>query len=67
MTNTISTLLPITAGAAVATKLTSGGREYKSLNDFEASPLGQLDIAEMKSYECAIHSAMEHFGIKEHH
>lgn len=42
------------------------GREYKSLNDFETSPLGKLDVEETKQFDCCIHSAMEHFGIKEH-
>ena len=42
------------------------GRKYKSLNDFDKSPLGKLDIQDAKNYECCIHSAMEHFGIKEH-
>ncbi len=43
------------------------GRKYKSLNDFDKSPLGKLAIEDLKNYECCIHSAMEHFGIKEHH
>lgn len=43
------------------------GRKYKSLNEFATSPLGKLDIEETKHFECCIHAAMEHFGIKEHH
>jgi aminobenzoyl-glutamate utilization protein B len=42
------------------------GRSYESLNDFETSPLGKLDTAETQNYDCCIHAAMEHFGIKEH-
>ncbi len=41
------------------------GRTYKTLNDSETNPLGKLDTSEMKDYECCIHTAMEHFGIKE--
>jgi len=25
-----------------------------------------MDVADMKLYDCSIHTAMEHFGIKEH-
>lgn len=42
------------------------GRKYKTLNDFEKNPMGKLDSKGMENYECCIHSAMEHFGIKEH-
>ena len=42
------------------------GRTYKTLNDSKTNPLGKLDTSEMKHYECCIHSAMDHFGIKEH-
>jgi aminobenzoyl-glutamate utilization protein B len=42
------------------------GRTYKTLNDSDTNPLGKLDTSEMKHYDCAIHGAMEHFGIKEH-
>ncbi|MDX8339033.1 amidohydrolase [Draconibacterium sp. IB214405] len=42
------------------------GRKYKTLNDFEKNPWGKLGTEDVKHYECCIHSAMEHFGIKEH-
>ncbi len=42
------------------------GRTYKTLNDFEKNPYGELSTEDMEHYECCIHSAMEHFGIKEH-
>ena len=42
------------------------GRKYKSLNDSKTNPLGKLDTSEMKNFECCDHSAMDHFGIKEH-
>jgi aminobenzoyl-glutamate utilization protein B len=42
------------------------GRKYKTLNDSEKNPLGKMDVADMKLYDCSIHTAMEHFGIKEH-
>jgi aminobenzoyl-glutamate utilization protein B len=41
------------------------GKPYKSLNDLEAPPEGALDAQERHHYECCIHTAMEHFGIKE--
>jgi aminobenzoyl-glutamate utilization protein B len=42
------------------------GREYKSLCDSKTNPHGKLSDPDIKHYECAIHVAMEHFGIKEH-
>jgi aminobenzoyl-glutamate utilization protein B len=42
------------------------GRSYKTLNDFETNPQGKLDAEDIKLYDCSIHTAMEHFGIKEH-
>jgi len=42
------------------------GRIYKTLNDSETNPLSKLDASEMHNFECCIHSAIEHFGIKEH-
>ena len=42
------------------------GRTYKTLNDSRRGPLRKLDASEMKQFECCIHTAMEHFGIKEH-
>jgi hypothetical protein len=41
----------------------SGGKPYKSLNVEKSSPVGHLKD---RHFECVIHSAMEHFGIKEH-
>jgi aminobenzoyl-glutamate utilization protein B len=42
------------------------GKSYKTLNDSKTNPRGKLADAEIKNYECCIHTAMEHFGIKEH-
>ena len=42
------------------------GRTYKSLNDYETSPLGKLDPSEAHQYDCCIHAAIEHFGVAEH-
>jgi aminobenzoyl-glutamate utilization protein B len=42
------------------------GRTYKTLNDYETNPRGKLADPDIKHYECCIHAAMEHFGIKEH-
>ena len=42
------------------------GRSYTSLNDYDKNPLGKLDEAEKHQYDCAIHAALEHFGISEH-
>jgi aminobenzoyl-glutamate utilization protein B len=42
------------------------GKPYKTLNDVETSPAGKLADKDLGYYECAIHAAMEHFGIKEY-
>ena len=42
------------------------GKQYKSLNDSKKNPQGNLADEDVKHYECCIHAAMEHFGIKEH-
>jgi hypothetical protein len=42
------------------------GTQYKSLNDSKTNPRGKLADPDIKHYECCIHAAMEHFGIKEH-
>ena len=42
------------------------GKEYKSLCDSKTNPQGNLSDPDIKHYECCIHAAMEHFGIKEH-
>jgi aminobenzoyl-glutamate utilization protein B len=42
------------------------GRDYKSLSDSKSNPQGNLADPDIKHYECCIHAAMEHFGIKEH-
>jgi aminobenzoyl-glutamate utilization protein B len=42
------------------------GKEYKSLCDSKTNPQGKLSDPDIKHYECCIHGAMEHFGIKEH-
>ena len=42
------------------------GKPYKTLNDVETSPAGKLADKDLTHYECAIHAAMEYFGIKEH-
>ena len=42
------------------------GKPYKTLNEFETNPRGNLSDENIKNYECCIHAAMEHFGIKEH-
>jgi aminobenzoyl-glutamate utilization protein B len=41
------------------------GVQYKSLCDSKSNPLGKLVGQERSHYECCIHAAMEHFGIKE--
>ena len=41
------------------------GRKYKSLCDSKTNPHGKLSDPDIKHYECCIHAAMEHFGIKE--
>ena len=43
----------------------TAGKPYKSLNDLETPPEGVLDTQERSHYECCIHAAMEHFGIKD--
>ena len=43
----------------------TAGKPYKSLNDLEAPPEGALDAQERSHYECCIHAAMAHFGIKD--
>jgi aminobenzoyl-glutamate utilization protein B len=42
------------------------GKPYKTLNDSKTNPQGNLSDEDIKHYECCIHAAMEHFGIKEH-
>jgi len=42
------------------------GKPYKTLNEFETNPRGNLSDENINNYECCIHAAMEHFGIKEH-
>jgi aminobenzoyl-glutamate utilization protein B len=42
------------------------GKPYKTLNDVATSPAGKLADKDLVHYECAIHAAMEHFGIQEH-
>jgi aminobenzoyl-glutamate utilization protein B len=42
------------------------GRSYKTLNDSETNPAGELDAAELHQYDCCIHAAIEHFGVAEH-
>ena len=42
------------------------GKPYKTLNDVKKSPAGKLSDKDLAHYECCIHAAMEHFGIKEH-
>jgi aminobenzoyl-glutamate utilization protein B len=42
------------------------GKEFKSLCDSKTNPQGNLSDPDIKHYECCIHAAMEHFGIKEH-
>jgi aminobenzoyl-glutamate utilization protein B len=39
-------------------------KPYKSLNELAAPVQGKLDSQERSQYECCIHAAMEHFGIK---
>ena len=41
------------------------GKTYKSLNELEKPPGGELLPNERHHYECCIHGAMEHFGIEE--
>jgi len=42
------------------------GTTYKTLNEHKTNPLGKLGDSDTKHYECCIHAAAEHFGIKEH-
>lgn len=44
----------------------TGGKPYKSLNVLDAPPGGIMDDEARHDYECCIHGAMAHFGIKEH-
>ena len=41
------------------------GTVYKSLNEAEKPIEGYLDDTERSQYECCIHTAMEHFGLKD--
>ena len=41
------------------------GKTYKSLNELEKPPGGELLPDDRHHYECCIHGAMEHFGIEE--
>ena len=41
------------------------GKTYKSLNELEKPPGGELLPRERHHYECCIHGAMQHFGIEE--
>jgi aminobenzoyl-glutamate utilization protein B len=43
----------------------TAGKPYKTLNESKTNPLGKLAGQERSHYECCIHAAMEHFGIKE--
>ena len=40
------------------------GTEYKSLCDSKTNPQGNLSDPDIKHYECCIHAAEEHYGIK---
>jgi len=40
-------------------------KPYKNLNELAAPVQGKLDSRERNQYECCIHAAMDHFGIKE--
>jgi len=42
----------------------TGGKKYVSLNVEPAPPGGLLNDAQKKSFDCVIHTVMEHFGIK---
>jgi aminobenzoyl-glutamate utilization protein B len=44
----------------------TAGKPYKSLNESKTNPQGKMEGQERHHYECIIHAAMEHFGIKEH-
>jgi aminobenzoyl-glutamate utilization protein B len=43
----------------------TAGKPYKSLNVLDAPPGGMMDDEARHDYECCIHGAMAHFGIKE--
>jgi aminobenzoyl-glutamate utilization protein B len=43
----------------------TAGKPFKSLNDSKTNPQGKMSDKEKGHYECCIHGAMEHFGIKE--
>jgi hypothetical protein len=43
----------------------TGGKPYKSLNVLDVPPGGMMEDKDRDDYECCIHAAMEHFGIKE--
>ena len=43
----------------------TAGKSYKSLNELESPIGGTLEAEERHEYECCIHAAMEHFGVKE--
>ena len=57
---------PICGAAKDEFEKQRAGKPYKTLNEFETSPSGKLSDKDLAHYECAIHAAMEHFGIKEH-
>jgi aminobenzoyl-glutamate utilization protein B len=40
------------------------GTEYKSLCDSKTNPQGNLSDPDIEHYECCIHAAEEHYGIK---
>jgi aminobenzoyl-glutamate utilization protein B len=41
------------------------GKTYKTLNELEKPPGGELLPDDRHHYECCIHGAMEHFGVEE--
>jgi aminobenzoyl-glutamate utilization protein B len=41
------------------------GKAYKSINVEKTPPGGQMDLEHRHHFDCAIHAAMEHFGIEE--
>jgi aminobenzoyl-glutamate utilization protein B len=42
------------------------GKVYETLNESKTNPQGKLGAEDLKHYECCIHAAMGHLGIKEH-
>jgi aminobenzoyl-glutamate utilization protein B len=43
----------------------TAGKTYESINVETSPPGGKMDLEHRHHFDCAIHSAMEYFGIEE--